>query len=133
MSYIGSLPLRTAMASNQDTEEPRDLAGRLFENFYFTISWIAFLAVVMRFVSWPLRDCLLVCWVYGSDAYFRDGVRVVSGKPTIFSTGASAPQLPNLVTGFGAFIVTAFGLSLLLVYLLRFYERRFKKSKTRAA
>lgn len=121
------------MASNHDTEKPKDLAGRLFENIYFTIPWIAFLAVVIRFVSWPLRDCLLVWWVYGKDAYFRDGVRVVSSKPTIFSTGASAPQLPNLVTGFGAFFVTVFGLSLLLIFLLRFYERRFKKSETHAA
>jgi hypothetical protein len=122
------------MSSKPDTtEKPRDLAGRLFENLYFTISWIAFLAAVMRFVSWPLRDCVLVCWVYGRDAYFRDGVRVVSAKPTVFSTGASAPQLPNLITGFGAFIVTAFGLSLLLVSLLRFYERRFKRSHSHAA
>jgi hypothetical protein len=121
------------MANDQDTEKPSDLADRLFGNFYFTISWIAFLVAVIKFVAWPARDALLVCWVYGSDAYFRDGVRVVSAKPTMFSTGARAPELPNLVTGFGAFMVTLFSLTLLLVFLLRFYERHFTNAKGHAA
>ena len=114
-------------SARHNTGKPRDLAGRLFENFYFTISWIAFLVVISKYVGWPLRNALLVCWVYGRDAYFRDGVRVVSGKPTKFSTGALVPQWPDLVTGFGEFIVIAFGLTLLLIFLLRFYERHFKK------
>ena len=124
MSDTGGQP----MIGNNEKEKPKDLAGRLFENFYFVISWMAFLALMIKFVSWPIRDMLLVCWVYGKDAYFRDGIRVVSSKPTVFSTGAAAPQLPNLVTGFGVFFVTVFGLSLLLIFVLRFYERCFKKS-----
>jgi hypothetical protein len=79
------------------------------------------------FVGWPIRDCLLVCWVYGTDAFFHQGIRVVSAKPTRFSDGALAPTLPNLITGFGAFFVTVLGLTLLLVAVLRFYERRSHK------
>jgi hypothetical protein len=38
---------------------------------------------------WWIRDALLVWWVYGRDAYFRDGVRVLPDKPTRFSTAAA--------------------------------------------
>jgi hypothetical protein len=68
-----------------------------------------------------------VCWVYGSHAYFHDGIYVLSGKPVRFSNGVEAPKLPDLVTGFGAFIATVFGLTMLLIFALRFYERYFAR------
>ena len=111
------------MMSNQGTARPRDLATRLFTKPLFALAWVAFQVAILRFVSWPVRDFALVCWVYGSDAYFRGGVRVVRNKPTTFSNGELAPGLPDLVTGALAFAVTVFGLSILLVLVLRWYER----------
>jgi hypothetical protein len=103
------------------------LDERLFKSFKFILSWIGFLTVILLFVSWPLRNIALVCWVYGSQAYFRGGIRVLPGKPIRFSSGAEVPTLPDLVTGFGAFIITVFGLTMLLIFLLRVYERHFSK------
>lgn len=110
-------------------QQPKSLEQRLFRNKRFELLWLAFLAAVFLFVSWPIRNCLLVCWVYGSSAFFHQGIRVVSAKPTIFSDGTPAPTLPNLVTGFGAFVVTTVGLTLLLVAALRLYERYLKRPK----
>ena len=121
------------METNADTDQPIDLAGRLFEKFWFKISWIIFLALMLTFVGWPIRNVVLVCWVYGTEGYFRDGIRVLRGKPTRFSDGELAPTLPDLVTGFGIFIVTAFGLTLLLIFALRTYEKCFKKRPLNAA
>ena len=105
-------------------KEKKDLASRAFNNFYFGIVWILFLGAVLRLV-WPLRNALLVFWVYGRNAYFQQGIRVVKDKPTMFSNGERAPELPNLVTGFGTFLIIALGLSLLLVFVLRVYEKYF--------
>jgi hypothetical protein len=112
----------TSHMSTPAQQPKKDLAHRAFGNFYFTIAWIAFLAVVLRLV-WPLRNALLVCWVYGRDAYFRDGLHVLKGKPTRFSNGEIAPNLDDLATGALAFIVVVFGLSMLLILGLRLYER----------
>ena len=115
--------------ATSSSKKSQDLAARLLGNFYFAISWIACLSLVMNLVSWPIRNVLLVFWVYGKKGYYQDGIRVVSSKPTVFSTGVHAPELPNIVTGFGAFLVTAFGLTLLLIFALRFYERHFMKGE----
>jgi len=112
------------MRVSANPEAKKDLATRVFNNFYFDIAWLLFLAGVVRIV-WPLRNALLVFWVYGRDAYFREGIRVVKNKPTTFSNGASSPDLPDIVTGFGVFLIIVFGLSLLLIYALRAYERLF--------
>ncbi|MFZ0828464.1 MAG: hypothetical protein WAO02_13675 [Verrucomicrobiia bacterium] len=104
----------------------KDLATRVFSNFYFDVAWVLFLAVVVHLV-WPLRNALLVLWVYGSDAYFHQGIRVVKSKPTMFSNGAGSPDLPDMITGFGVFLLTVLGLSLLLIYALRFYEKHFRQ------
>lgn len=124
-SGLESLCGFTCPVNEQDTNP--ELAHRLFKNFYFTISWVAFLAFVMSFVSWPLRNCALVCWAYGSDAYFHHRIRVLYGKPCRFSTGELVPTLPDVVTGFGAFAFTVFGLTLLLIFALRLYERHFDR------
>ena len=124
--------IRTAMATNPNRARPRDLADRLFRNPFFTVPWIAVLIVILRFVSWPVRDFALVCWVYGSDAYFHGGIRVVRQKPTTFSNGELAPGLPDFVTGALAFGVTAFGLSLMLILVLRCYERMSKRGSSRS-
>jgi len=106
----------------------QDLATRVFKNIYFGMIWLLFLAFALRLV-WPLRNALLVIWVYGSDAYFKQGIRVLAGKPVKFSNGVEAPELPDLATGFGIFIVTVFSLSLLLIYALRLYEKRLARRK----
>src|SRR5262245_7905159 len=78
--------------------------------------------LLMYTVTWPLRNIALVYWVRGSSAY-HEGVRVLGGKPTRFSDGPLAPNLPNFVTGLLAFVVAmsaAFAISW-LVY--RAYEK----------
>src|SRR4051794_24841010 len=94
------------------------LPKRLFRRTWFALAWVVFLAVIVtRF--WRVRDALLVWWVYGRDAYYRDGIRVLPGKPVRFTTGELAPQWPDIVTGFGFFVIVAFGLTLLLILTLR--------------
>jgi hypothetical protein len=117
---------KTFMRKIPEQTTGKDLATRVFSNFYFTIGWMLFLAVAVKLV-WPLRNALLVFWVYGSDAYFHQGIRVITNKPTTFSNGARSPDFPDLVTGFGVFLITVFGLSLLLIYALRLYENFFGK------
>ena len=107
----------------------KHLDERLFKRPEFILPWFAFLTLVLLFVSWPIRNIALVCWVYGSQAYFHDGIRVLPGKPIKFSNGVEAPMLPDLVTGFGAIVITVFGLTILLIFLLRFYERIAKNRK----
>ena len=113
------------MGSDLEQKEQRDLATRIFAKPYFAISWVAFLSGMFLLVSWPMRNIALVCWVYGSNGYFRRGIRVLSGKPIRFSDGELVPILPDLVTGFGAFFITVGGVTLLAILALRFYERRY--------
>jgi hypothetical protein len=116
------------MADNREIVQSPDLASRVFENRAFTAGWIVFLFLFQIFVSWPLRNVLLVCWVYGSDAYFHRGMRVLPGKPMHFSNGDLAPQFADMVTGLGVFFVTVLGLTLLLFFALRLYERFSERS-----
>ena len=111
---------------NQVQSEQSGFAVMLFRNSYFIIGWLAFLVVVLIFVSWPIRNFTLVCWVYGTDAYYNKGIRVLPGKPVRFSNGELAPTLPDLVTGFGAFLITVGVLTVLLFLVLRLYDRYFK-------
>ena len=99
-----------------------DLATRALNNRWFAIAWVVFLAVVVTSLWW-VRDAALVWLVYGRDAYFHRGVRLLPGKPIRFSTGELAPRWADMVTGFGFFAVVVFGLSLLLIFGLRFYVR----------
>jgi hypothetical protein len=116
------------MVNNREIAQSPDLASRVFENRAFQAAWAIFLFLFVFFVSWPIRNVLLVCWVYGSSAYFHHGVRVLPGKPIRFSNGDFAPQLPDMVTGFGVFFVTVLGLTLLLFFALRLYGRFSKRS-----
>jgi hypothetical protein len=109
----------------QSSEAP-DLASRAFENRTFQGGLATFLFLLV-IVSWPIRNALLVLWVYGADAYFRKGIRVLPGKPIRFSNGSLAPVLPDLVTGFGIFFVMTLGFTLSLFFALRMYERHSAK------
>ena len=108
------------------SSENTDIASRVFNNRAFQAGWTVFLFIVIL-ASWPIRDVLLVFWVYGTDAYFTQGIRVLPGKPIRFSDGKVAPVLPDMLTGFGMFFFTTFGLTLLLFFALRSYERRSTK------
>jgi len=112
---------------NQHTSQ-KPLEQRVFGNSYFAVSWVVFLAAVIYFVSWPLRNVALVCWTYGTRGYFQDGIRVLSGKPVHFSNGVPASSLPDFVTGAGAVLGTFFGLTFLLVSTLRMMERHRLKA-----
>ena len=80
----------------------------------------------VEFVIWHLYSGFMAesLRVIAHSAAFVD---VLAGKPTRFSNGESAPQFPDMVTGFSYFIVVAFGLSALLVLGLRVYERYQKR------
>lgn len=99
------------------------LATRAFKNRRFQSGWVFSLAAFVIFIAWPIRNTVLVCWVYGTEAYLRDGIRVLPGDPIRFSNGVLAPELPDIVTGFGIFLITTIGLSVALFFALRLYER----------
>ena len=106
------------------------MASLVFENRTFQVGWVLFLFLTLIFVSWPIRNALLVCWVYGSHAYFHQNIRVLPGKPIRFSDGSPAPQFADLVTGFGMFFLTVAGLSVVLLYVLRLYDTHFGRPRT---
>ena len=111
----------------KSSPQVKDLPTRVLSGWFGAV-WILFLVVIVsRF--WWVRNAALVWWVYGRDAYFQGGVRVLPGKPTRFSTGELAPQLPDAVTGFSYFMVVVFGLTALLIAGLRVYERYRKKQR----
>jgi hypothetical protein len=113
-----------------DLEAPRDevLTQKDQANTCVSTAWLR-LSLVLVFITWPVRNIALVCWVYGGHAYFHDGLRILPGKPVRFSNGLEVPALPDMVTGFGAFIITFFGLTILLILGLRYYERHFARPK----
>lgn len=116
---------------NRPVPEAEDLGTRTF-NGPFAIAWAVFLFALFGFVGMPLRNALLVCWVRGADAFLHQGIRVLRGRPLAFSDGMAVPTLPATVTFVGVFIAIVFGLSFLLLFGLRFYERRFKNTSTNA-
>ena len=111
----------------QETGDWRDTAERLFRRTGFTLAWVAFLAAFVTIVGWRIRNFLLVSWVFGIGAYFHEGVRVLKGHPLRFSSGQLVPTIPDVVTAFAVFFVLVLGLTLLLIFTVRFYECRFKK------
>lgn len=110
-------------------QEKVRLESKFFSKTWFQLAWIIFLLVIIRTVSWPLRNNALVCWVYGWKAYSQDGLHVLPGKPTKFSNGELVPVGPDLVTGFTAFFITIIGLTFLLILGLRLYERSGKTNE----
>jgi hypothetical protein len=108
--------------------EREDLGTRTF-NGVFSAVWAIFLFALFGFVGVPLANALIVCWVRGTDAYLHGGIRVLHGRPLKFSDGISVPGVPEMVSFFAVFIVMVFGLSFLLLHLLRFYEKHWKRRK----
>src|SRR4051794_7525672 len=100
------------------------LVSQAFGNTWFATGWALFLCF-MTAILWPLRNALLVCWVHGRDAYFRDGLRVLPGKPIRFTNGELVPDWPDFVTGAALFLTVTFSLTALLILLLRAYEHRY--------
>jgi hypothetical protein len=110
---------------NKPPSEAENLGTRTF-NGPFAIIWALFLFALFGFAGMPLRNALLVCWVRGADAYLHEGIRVLKGRPLAFSDGMAVPTLPATVTFIGVFITIVLGLSFLLLFGLRFYERHHK-------
>jgi len=108
---------------HQKTSGWRDTAERIFQNTSFTVIWVIFLGAFVGLVTWPARYAVLVWWSYGRHAYFADGLRVMKGKPLKFSNGELVPHSHDVVTAFGAFFITAIGLTFLLILVVRLYER----------
>lgn len=116
--------------SEQPSQKP-DLGTRVF-NGPFAIFWALFLFFFVGFVGTRIANALIVCWVRGSDAYLHQGIRVLKGRPLQFSDGMAVPALQEAVAFFGMFIVIVGGLSFLLIYILRFYEKHFQKKSDAA-
>jgi hypothetical protein len=119
---------------SEPTSKPKDLATRVSSDTKFQIAWVLFLGVIITYIGVPIQRFLIVLWVRGSNSYFHHGIRVLRGKPVRFSDGALVPDLPDFVTGIIVFFLgIMLGLSLLLFYTLRFYERHFQKQSNNAA
>jgi hypothetical protein len=119
---------------NEPASKPKDVATRVFSDTKFQIAWVLWLGVLITYVGVPIQRFLIVLWVRGSDAYFHHGIRVLPGKPVRFSDGALVADVPDFVTGIIVFFFgIMLGLSLLLIYTLRFYERHFQKQANNAA
>ena len=110
-----------------------DLAKRVFAKRGFAVAWVVFLAAVFGTVGARVANAWLVCWVRGTDAYLHQGIRVVHGRPLKFSDGVPVPSGPEAVTGLVIFLVVFFGLSFLLQFVLRLYDRHCRKPNTNAA
>jgi hypothetical protein len=111
----------------KEQKKPLDLATRTFAKPAFIIPWMLFLVIVFRLVGWPVRNFALVCWVYGSKAYYQGGVRILPGKPVKFSDGVAVPLMPDVITGFGAFITTFLVPTITLIVFLKFYQRHSER------
>lgn len=93
----------------------------------FGLFWgVSTFVIVLKF--WWVRNIALVIWVFGPNAYFHDGVRVLYGKPVRFSTGELAPQFPDMITGLGYFLIVALSWTI-LVNLVRGAYQRYRKNK----
>jgi len=103
---------------------PTDLAYRAFNNPKFVFAWILSLLLILIFVSFPIQRVILIFWVYGREG-FNHGIRVLPGKPIRFSDGVRVPRELDILTGFGVFWLTTFGLSLGLYLALRLYHHVF--------
>ena len=120
------------MSSEQSGRPP--LSERVFEKNMVTLPWIVFTGALFVLVGMPLAKALIVCWVKGGDAYFEQGIRILKGKhPLHFTDGSIVPELPYALANFAVFFVIVGGLSLLLIYALRVYERRRRTRETKTA
>ena len=64
----------------QNTSGWRDTAERIFQNTGLTVVWVIFVGAFVGFISWPIRNRVLVWWSYGQHAY-ESGVHVLKGRP----------------------------------------------------
>ena len=109
---------------DEPSERP-PLSERGFDYWFVTLPWILCVGALFVFVGMPFARMLVVCCLRGTDAYFRQGIRIPRSKhPLHFTDGGIVPELPYFLATFAVFIAMVGGLSLLLIYILRFYERR---------
>jgi len=106
----------------QNTSGWRDTAERIFQNTGLTVVWVIFVGAFVGFISWPIRNRVLVWWSYGQHAY-ESGVHVLKGRPLKFSNGELVPHSHDVLTAFGAFFITVIGLTFLLIVIVRLYQR----------
>jgi hypothetical protein len=82
--------------------------------------------LLVHTAAWPLRDIALVYWVRGRAAYDA-GIRVLQGKPTRFSDGQIAPDLPDFITGLLTFVVAIFSAVVISWFFFRVYEKIYSR------
>lgn len=90
------------------------------------------IALVCAAVGTFLGDMILVCAVYGREAYFEQGLRIVKHKPFTLSTGV---VLSGHLNALGWLIDTALwlGLTVLCVWLLTRVADAFAHSREHSA
>jgi len=107
----------------------KDLVSRVFDNKLFEFLWLVFLLVFLTVVSFRIQRILLVCLVYGWQAYAQHRIYVIPTKPLRFSDGTLVPQHLEAATGLGIFAVTVVGLTLALRIGLRLYDRYVSRAQ----
>ena len=119
------------LPNKMSTELPKQGADKAVRKIPKAIEglWL-FGSVALVTWFWWIRDMFLVFWVYGWDAYFHGGIRVLRGKPIMFSNGEPAPVFPDLVTGFAFFFVVVGGWAFVLIIAPDWY-RRFRIKRRR--
>ena len=87
---------------------------------------MAVLSIVSIFkVTVPVSKAVIVCLVYGTHAYFRDGIRVTDAKPARFTNGELVPGVVGAVIPIVSVLLTLLLIGLLLECSVKFLRRRF--------
>ncbi|HTI98368.1 MAG TPA: hypothetical protein VL527_05645 [Dongiaceae bacterium] len=113
---------------SEPAAQPKDLATRVLSDTKWQLAWMLWLGLIITYVGVPIQRFLIVLWVRGSDAYYQQGIRALPGKPVKFSDGGLVTDLPGFMSGMIVFVFgIMIGLSLLLVFTLRFYDKHIQQ------
>lgn len=93
------------------------------------LAWVVANLVILLVVAGRIQTFMLVCWAYGSDAYFRRGIRLVAVKPPRFTNGDLVPRYMDAVTGMATFVLIVSSVTVLVVFCKWYYERRRKNNQ----
>lgn len=110
------------MANDSKREESKQFAVAVLNERARTV-WPVATFVILIFVWRPVQTFMLVCWTYGSEGYFRKGIRLLPVKPPRFTDGSLVPQYLDIITGMMTFLLVGAGVAALFVIGLWCYQR----------
>jgi hypothetical protein len=96
------------LPSGTETPNPLNKPGTKRLSNFFVGAWLILTMIVFWTITEPLERVLLVCLIYGSDGYFRDGIRVLSRHPPRYSNGDPIPTALDCLTWIGGGLLTIF-------------------------